>query len=67
MTYAEFEPWFKELRWRNPEAYRKALAYSEGVTLKHDLAVSVEADIEQATVMLACELLEITPAQRRES
>jgi acetyl-CoA carboxylase alpha subunit len=67
MTYPEFKPWLNELKWRNPEAYRKAIVYSEGVALKHELPLPIAVDVEQAAVMLTCELLGITPAARSSS
>lgn len=62
MTYEQFEPWFRALKAARPFDYRKAIEYAEGVTLRHNLPLKVGAEIEQATVMLACELLGIKPA-----
>jgi len=57
----DWERWYKTLRAVEPDAYRKAIEFSEGVSLTHNLDTKVAADVEVACVMLACDLLGVKP------
>ena len=57
----DWERWYATLRNADPEAYRKAIQYAEGVSLNHNLPDKAAAACEVSHVMLACELLGIQP------
>lgn len=61
MMSDKWEPWYRTLKAVEPEAYRKAIEYGQGVSLTHDLDNNIAADVEIACVMLACELLGVKP------
>ena len=61
VTANKWQGWYRALRAVEPDAYRKAISYAEGVTLQHNLSDKLAADIEVACVMLACELLDVKP------
>lgn len=58
---ADWERWYRALRAADPEAYRKAISYSEGVTLNHNTPMKAAAEYERSMVMLACDLLQVRP------
>ena len=57
----DYDKWYRALKAVEPDAYKKAVEYAQGVSLNHQLPLKVSADIEIASVMLACELLGIRP------
>ena len=56
-----WESWYRALKQRDPEIFRKAIEYSEGVTLTFNIALAPAAEYERAMVMLACEILGVEP------
>lgn len=58
---ANWEEWYRALKAADPDAYRKAIGYVEAVTLSHNVPTKAAAEYERAAVMLACEILEVTP------
>jgi hypothetical protein len=55
--------WYRALRESNPEAYRSAIQFSEGVALSRRVDIKTAAEYERAMVMFACELLGVRPGQ----
>lgn len=58
---ADWEKWYRALRAADSEAYRKAISYSESVTLNHNTPMKAAAEYERSMVMLACDLLRVRP------
>lgn len=58
----QWERWYSALRAANPDAYRKAISYSESVTINNNTPLKAAADYERSMVMLACELLDVRPS-----
>ena len=61
MIAANWEAWYRALRARDPEAYRKAINYTEAVSLTFNTPQKAAAEYERTAVMLACELLDVQP------
>ena len=58
---ADWQKWYRALKQERPDAYKKAIEYTEGVTLKFGVPSKAAADYEVAAVLLACDLLGISP------
>lgn len=56
-----WKKWYAALKNSRPDAYWKAINYSEAETINHRIPMKAAASIERAMVMLCCELLEIKP------
>lgn len=57
-----WEKTYAELKAVDPQLYRKALQYSEGLALTYNFNHKVAAEVERAMVSLALEIL--TPKAR---
>lgn len=60
-THREWKRAYAALRAADPEAFRKAIYYSEEISLNHRLPLNVAAAIEVSHVWFACELLGVQP------
>lgn len=61
-TERDWKAWYATLKNAEPDVYRKAIQYAEGVSLNHNLADKAAAACEVSHVMLACELLGLKPS-----
>lgn len=59
MTGANWEAWYRALKARDPEVYRRTISYMEAVALNHSVPQKAAAEYERSAVMLACELLDV--------
>lgn len=57
----KWKSWYAALKAVEPEAYAKAIQYSEGLSLTFRFPLKQAAEVERAMVMLACELLSVSP------
>lgn len=60
----DYTPWYRTLKAVEPEAYYKAIKYAEGFSINHKLSTEAAYEIERSHVMLACELLNVTPTAK---
>jgi hypothetical protein len=61
MTRHDWEAWYRALKAANPDAYRKAIGYSEAMALNFNWPMKQAAECERSHVMLACELIGVKP------
>lgn len=59
MTKIDWEAWYRALKERDPEVYRRTIDYMEAVTLNHSVPQKAAAEYERTAVLLACELLDV--------
>jgi hypothetical protein len=52
-----WESWYRALKQRDPDIYRKAIQYSEALALNYNFPMKQAAECERSHVMLACEIL----------
>jgi hypothetical protein len=57
----DWERWYFALKQQQPDAYRKAIEYTEAVTLNFRVAQKAAGAYECAAVLLACDLLGVKP------
>lgn len=58
---ANWEQWYRALKDRDPDAYRKIIQGIEAVTLTFRVPTKAAAEYERTAVMLACDLLGVHP------
>jgi hypothetical protein len=61
VSQTNLESWYRTLKAVHPDAYRKAIGYSEALSLKFNWPLKQAAECERSHVMLACELLGVKP------
>lgn len=59
MIGEKWEAWYRALKARDPEVYRRTIDCMEAVTLNHSVPQKAAAEYERSAVMLACDLLNV--------
>lgn len=62
----QWKRWYRALKAVEPDAYKKAIEYAAGVSLTYNMPLEQSAEVERSHVMLACELLGVTPSSDAE-
>ena len=57
----DWEKWYVALRAVEPDAYKAAIEYAEGLSLNYNFSLMVAAEVERSHVMLACRVLRVQP------